>query len=313
MKENNKVKNAKIELSDIRLPGCAPREAGDTRPLERAIELRGLCQPIIMREDGVTLLSGHRRLTACRNLGMQFAAALVPSDVIEAATALQKESRESDPATTLSMSARERMNLAHQLHAMPTPSARVAHHVYAAEVAGIPARSYWRIRAVINRARYDDTQPPFSAVRARRLADLMLEAVDFPPEGWAPTRIIEYLHSLRAVGDIPESLDSIESPSRFSRTLASEDAPSEVRDQPAACDPPSRNPAPAAILAPLLRPAPEIARAVASLAGVCVGISAITEVSCSSAADLAHWSSEVRNCRRIINSFHALLKEAASA
>ncbi|MEU3375482.1 ParB N-terminal domain-containing protein [Streptomyces sp. NPDC006660] len=298
-----KIKN--ITLSDIK-HNHRVRGLGDLEKLASSIDRNGLLQPVVMRNDGVTLVSGLRRLHACSLLGLSEVRALIPSDVVELASALQRETDRADPETDLPMTLRERMDLASQIHCMPTPSSKVSHSIYASDVVGIPNRSYWRIRAVMNLAKEGAPNPPFSAIRARQLVRLMLDAVENPPAGWSPSRIIEELHRLRDRGDIPEALTRMEP------------RPKSHKQQPE----PNLRPAEPRLSGSLPRPShavflpspsrrtPEVSRAVASLVGVCAGISSITEIKTSSEEDLAHWDHEIRDCKKHINALHALIRKA---
>ncbi|MEU4143094.1 ParB N-terminal domain-containing protein [Streptomyces parvulus] len=306
------MKSKMIALGDIKYDHRI-RSLGDLEKLAESISRHGLQQAVVLSNDGRTLVSGLRRLRACQALGMENITALIPSDVIEAAEALQREIKKADPETDFPMTLRERMELAHQLHSMPAPSAGVSHSVYASDVVGISNRTYWRIRAVMNLAREDDPNPPFSAIRARKIVPLMLAAVENPPAGWPPSRIIEELHKLRTQGDIPESLNSFPPPRKASKADRFQDhiqqTPTEVAVSPPAVHlPKGRGLAPETP-----RRAPEVSRVVASLAGVCAGISSITEIKTSCEEDLAHWDSELKTCKRIINGLHGLVRKANNA
>ncbi|MFD3561910.1 ParB N-terminal domain-containing protein [Streptomyces sp. NPDC058686] len=307
---NDAVKSKKIALSDVR-HDLRVRDLGDIGKLVDSISQNGLIQPLVMRNDGVTLVSGLRRMHACLLLGIPEVAILIPSDVIEITAALQRETDQADPETDLPMTLRERMELAHQIHSMPTPSAGVSHSVYASDVVGIPNRSYWRIRAVMNLAREGAPNPPFSAIRARKLACLMLAAVEDPPAGWPPSRIIEELHRLREKGDIPESIAAMSPPRKAGKVGAQVDDGSPDTHFKVVLPTPSKPRAGALPLPP--KRTPEVSRVVASLSGVCAGIPSITEIAPSSKGELAHWDSEIRACKKHINALHALVRKASNA
>ncbi|MFD9485080.1 ParB N-terminal domain-containing protein [Streptomyces sp. NPDC059991] len=300
-----KIKN--ITLSDIRYDHRV-REMGDLRKLAESIAENGMIQPLVMRNDGVTLISGLRRLHALTLLGIPETQVQIPSDVVELAAALQMETERADAATDLPMTLRERMNLASEIHCMPAPSSRVSHSIYASDFVGISNRIYWRIRAVMNTAKEGTSNPTFSMIRARKLVPLMLDAVEAPPPGWSPSQIIEELHRLRNDGYIPETIRHMKprrQPLRMQVGLKGEAA------EPAFKVTPTPSPRVQILPSPSRR-VPEVSRAVASLVGVCAGISSITEVKPSSTDDLAHWDSELRDCKKHINALHALIRKASN-
>ncbi|MFE9402356.1 ParB N-terminal domain-containing protein [Streptomyces sp. NPDC006530] len=304
-RRDDAVKIRNITLADIKHDHRV-RGLGDLEKLANSIDRNRLLQPVVMRNDGVTLVSGLRRLHACSLLGLSEISALIPSDVVELASALQRETDRADPETDLPMTLRERMDLAYQIHCMPTPSSKVSHSIYASDVVGIPNRTYWRIRAVMNLAKEGVPNPPFSAIRARKLVRLMLDAVENPPAGWSPSRIIEELHRLRDKGDIPETITCM-NPRR--RSLKERSEPDAQPAEPRLVGP-RPTPTRAAFLPSPSRRTPEVSRAVASLVGVCAGISYITEIKTSSDEDLAHWDHELRDCKKHINALHALIRKA---
>lgn len=64
--ENMKIAIDKIKVDEnMRIR----KEVGDLQPLEDSIKKVGLLNPIVIDETG-ELLAGHRRLSACKNLGM---------------------------------------------------------------------------------------------------------------------------------------------------------------------------------------------------------------------------------------------------
>ncbi|WP_411109558.1 ParB N-terminal domain-containing protein [Streptomyces sp. c-19] len=310
---NYDVKSRKIALTTI-THSHRERELGDIDTLAASISRDGLQQPLILHSDGVTLVSGLRRLHACLRAEMEEAQCLIPSDVVEASVALQKEALNSEESTTLSMKIEERMDLASPLHSMPTPSAGVAHSLYAADAIGVSNRAYWRIRAIRNKLTKDRSSASFSSTRYTKIYNLMLAAFDNPPAGWSSNQIVEHLHTLRNYGDIPDSIASITPGERTARSSESEAAESMPlphattihRLQPEALG------TSASSTHQMTRRIPEIGRAIASLSGVCAGISSITEVPSGTSGDIAYWNREIRDCRRIINNFHSLIREASN-
>jgi ParB family transcriptional regulator, chromosome partitioning protein len=68
----------KVKIDDIKISARIRIENTDITPLKKSIEEIGLLNPIIVNEEK-ELLSGYRRLTACRELGWEEIDAVVLS------------------------------------------------------------------------------------------------------------------------------------------------------------------------------------------------------------------------------------------
>ena len=68
----------KVKIDDIKISARIRIENTDITPLKKSIEEIGLLNPIIVNEEN-ELLSGYRRLTACRELGWEEIDAVVLS------------------------------------------------------------------------------------------------------------------------------------------------------------------------------------------------------------------------------------------
>jgi ParB family transcriptional regulator, chromosome partitioning protein len=68
----------KVKIDDIKISARIRVENTDIAPLKKSIEEIGLLNPIIVNEEN-ELLSGYRRLTACRELGWEAIDAVVLS------------------------------------------------------------------------------------------------------------------------------------------------------------------------------------------------------------------------------------------
>ncbi len=64
-----------IAIENIKLPSHARRNYGNLSSLEASIKKIGLLAPVLVNQDNV-LLSGTRRLEACKNIGVPEIAAL---------------------------------------------------------------------------------------------------------------------------------------------------------------------------------------------------------------------------------------------
>ncbi len=85
-----KIVNVKIE--DIVVKDRIRKKMGDLSRLENSIKQYGLLSPIVISKENI-LISGLRRVTACKNIGLTEIAAVV-TDVEDGIMALDMECQE---------------------------------------------------------------------------------------------------------------------------------------------------------------------------------------------------------------------------
>jgi hypothetical protein len=174
------VERAKIRLSDIRVNVARSVRLQGIEGLGRSIFNTGLHEPVMVTESDHTLLSGMRRVEACRRVNVQFVDAYFATNLREGAMELQRHLGNYDPLYTLPMSIKERVETA--FLPIPSDSADAQRRdYYSASAIGLNPKIYAILRSTIRKMGAPDTESPSPGeARARKSLDLMVSAVENP-------------------------------------------------------------------------------------------------------------------------------------
>lgn len=318
------------QIKQIQIGDRARADLGDLTDLATSIQSLGLLQPIVVTTDN-KLIAGHRRLEACRSLGMVDVQVTIAEHIHDAVDLLKAERDEN--TCRKPMTASELIALGRQIEDLEKPRAKAAqvagaseggqlrHGIQpsvpanerqrydsrerAAEAVGLSTATYSRIKQVANGAEgYEITKGQRVEVSPERQAESeeALELMD---------RITAGEEVRPADGGRPLTVTAVYEEWKGHKTNRGSDAPTaRTRTR-------TESPAPAA---PLLdargRRMPQrsqrksINDGMAALSGLCVGFSGIDELDESiDAEEAALWQRDLDQVLRVLRSFNIKLKE----
>ncbi|WP_231873196.1 MULTISPECIES: hypothetical protein [Kitasatospora] len=196
------------------------------------------------------------------------------------------------------MSLRERVDLAAVLYGVPRPDGESSRSFpfdkHTAPAVGLSSSTLWRVRSVIHKSQEEAISSDADIDRARKILRLMVEAYECPPSGWKSYSAIEYLHSLLQVGDIPDRLDQLDKPKGTGGDA--------VKDLPAR----EETRSPESIPGPR-RQLVDIRRGIDSIAGVCAGLAAVSELCPLTAAERAQLGADIRRSKKVLSRIQSML------
>jgi len=213
------LKRKSIKVDDIQIEYPDSKRHQETDKLASSIKNLGLLQPILVNPADLTLISGKRRIIACKKVGLRTVRVSFPEDVAEACEEMGNHVTSPDPRYATVMSAREKLDLAMRLGKLPRSSEMIATNSYTDKVTGpavdLSSRILWRLRSTLLKAEGANRNPPNpGSIEAQHALKLMLKAIDHPIPGYSPSQIIATLHESLKSGKVPKSLKNLELPTR---------------------------------------------------------------------------------------------------
>lgn len=180
--------------------------------LSNSIRVSGQREPIMIAEKDHRLLSGARRLEACKRANILFVDAVFPSNIVEGAQELRRHLSNPDPRYSLPMNVIERVGAAFLLHRLPPPTGadgRFNRDTHTSAAVDLPVKVYRVLRSTIRKAeRNSEISPRDSQQKAQRTLSLMVQAVESPPPQYPLNSLLSMLHQLLLQGICPDALES---------------------------------------------------------------------------------------------------------
>ncbi|WP_427921586.1 ParB/RepB/Spo0J family partition protein [Streptomyces sp. cg40] len=221
---------AKIRLSEIEPTSDSVERLQNLDGLAASIRASGLREPLLIAEKDHTLLSGARRLQACKQAHMKFVDAVFPADIEEGARELQRHLENLDPIFSLPMSVPEKVAAAFALHRLPAPAGAensFRRDLSTAAALRLPPKVYKVLRSTLRKAEKEETSPSGMAGKAQKSLQLMVEAVESSTLDYPLTSVVAKLHQLLLQGICPDTLESC-FPYLGTKPAARDDSPAAV-------------------------------------------------------------------------------------
>lgn len=321
-----------VTIGDIEVGERARAELGDLAELKESITSLGLLQPVVITADH-RLIAGHRRLEACRALGMAEVPVIVAEHITDAVDLLKAERDEN--TCRKPMTASELIALGRQIEALEKPLAaervregqalrravesnsvpangitrgeRYDSREKAAEAVGLSTATYSRIKQVANAADgYEESRGQRTEVEPERQEESReaLELID---------RITAGEEVRPADGGRPLTVTAVYEDWKGHKVNRGDEAPAE-----------RRRPETVIEAAPLTdargRRMPQrsqrksITDGLAALTGLCVGFAGIDQLDeAIDAEEAALWQRDLDQVLRVLRSFNTQLKEHVHA
>lgn len=321
-----------VAVSDIEVGERARVDLGDLDELQTSISSLGLLQPVVIAADN-RLIAGHRRLEACRALGMPKIPVVVAEHITDAVDLLKAERDEN--TCRKPMTASELIALGRQIEALEKPRAKAAqvagaseggqlrHGIQpfvpanerqpidsrekAAEAVGLSTATYSRIKQVANAADgYQESRGQRTEVDPERQeqAREALGLID---------RITAGEEVRPADGGRPLTVTAVYEDWKGHKVNRGDEAPTERRRPEAVLEAAPLTDARGRRM-PQRSQRKSITDGLAALTGLCVGFAGIEELDESiDAEEAALWQRDLDQVLRVLRSFNTQLKEHVNA
>ncbi|RCH70517.1 hypothetical protein DT019_03230 [Streptomyces sp. SDr-06] len=319
-----------LNTASVQIGDRARTDLGDLSALTDSIRVLGLLQPIVVTSDN-RLIAGHRRLEACKALGMTQVDIVVAEHIHDAVDLLKAERDEN--TCRKAMTASELIALGRQIEELERPKAaealrrgqlkgaastagrlsvpaneepaeRYDSREKAAEAVGLSTATYSRIKQIANAADgYAESRGHRSEVAPERQAESReaLELIDKISAG----------EEVRpAEGGRPLTVTAVYEKWDGKKVNRGDAAPQNRRRslQTAPVAPPLTDAAGRRM--PQRSQRKSINEGLAALSGLCIGFSGITELDeDTDAEEAALWQRDLDQVLRVLRSFNTILKE----
>ncbi|MET8345670.1 ParB N-terminal domain-containing protein [Streptomyces microflavus] len=189
----------------------------DLSRMAESIRADGLAEPLLVTHEGMRIISGYARFSACQQLENPDIDVVVVRDVLEAVSQLGSHVTNPDPIFATQMDAATRFDLFLRIldlgrPASISPDQRIDCASIAASATGFSDRTIRCLRRALRRTQMTETKDSDTESRdAEAYLDAMLHVCDNPPLEMTSHGAVQFLFGKMRSGASPEFLKEITS------------------------------------------------------------------------------------------------------